>query len=148
MTNAIAVLATNAWMVAAATNLIVTSGWSVAASSIDEIRLAEGGRMTQPIEAVCIVTNVTAWSNEITVPWGTQSYIQTTAQHSNLVVMPYTWDGTTLIQPATERTETTEVVEVRTLRFYWDDKEEVIRRERVLSRKVRRWVRKDNWVEE
>jgi hypothetical protein len=43
---------------------------------------------------------------------------------------------------------TTEVVEVRTLRFAWDGQQHTVKHERVLSRKVRRWTRKDNWVEE
>ena len=119
MTNLIAVLATN--MVVASFNTteyaLATSGWSVVASNIAEIRLAEGGLMTSPVEAVCIVTNVTHWNNETT-------------------------------KEMTEKTETTEVVEVKTLKFSWEGEEYTAKRERVLSRKGKRWTRKDNWVEE
>ena len=78
-----------------------TNDWSIYASSIVEIRLAEGGRMTRPVETVSVVTNVT-----------------------------------------------TEVIETKTLRFKWNDEECVVERKRVLSKNVRRWVRKDNWSEE
>ena len=96
---------------------------------------------------VCIVTNVTPWSNELTVPWG-QSYIQP----GGIILMPNFWgNGSTVAQvaqPATERTETTEVVEVCTLRFTWDDQEYTTERRRVLSTKVRRWKLQENWTEE
>jgi len=109
--------------------------WSVAASSIGEIRLAEGGRMTRPVEAVCIVTNVTQADNGKTgCPYGAGC----------LVIGCDHQPG----RPATEKTETTEVVEVKTLRFTWEGEEHTVKRERVLSRKVKRWTRKDNWVEE
>jgi hypothetical protein len=48
----------------------------------------------------------------------------------------------------TEKTETTEIIEIKTLRFSWEGEEVVTRRERVLARNVRRWTRKDTWVEE
>lgn len=87
------------------------------------------------VVAVCIVTNVTHWNNEERSP------------HR------FTW-GVGEPQPGsvtkemTERTETTEVVEVKTLNFSWEGEEYTAKRERVLSRNVKRWVRKDNWVEE
>ena len=144
MTNMIFALATNIWTATAALN---TSGLSIAASGIDEIRLVEGGRMTRPVEAVCIVTNVTHWNNESGC--ATCDMLERAARSGGSIPAiyhpphnagPYT--------PATEKTETTEVVEVKTLKFSWDGEEYAVKRERVLDRKVRRWVRKDAWAEE
>jgi len=128
------------------TNLIVglTNGfimvtnvcaWSVAASSIGEIRLAEGGRMTRPVEAVCIVTNVTQWNNEERSPL------------RSLWAVGEPLPGS-VTKEMTEKTETTEVVEVRTLKFSWEGEEYTAKHERVLSRKVKRWIREDNWKEQ
>jgi hypothetical protein len=50
-------------------------------------------------------------------------------------------------RPATERTETTTVVEIKTLRFVWEGKAYTAKEERVLSSKVRRWTLKNEWVE-
>lgn len=142
MTNVLAVLATNAWMMAA----VNTCGWSVAASSIDEIRLAEGGRMMRPVEAVCIVTNVTTANNERGC--ATCDMLERAARSGVIPAIYHPSHGAEPYTPATEKTETTEVVEVRTLRFKWEGEEYTVKRERVLSRKVKRWSRKDNWVEE
>jgi len=129
MTNLIVAIATNLMIV---TN---TSGWSVWAPSIAEIRLTEGGRMTCPIETVCVITNVTHRNNEERSPF----------RFSWVVGEP---EPGSVTKEMTEQTETTEVVEVKTLRFTWEGDEYAAKRERVLSRKVKRWTRKDNWVEE
>ena len=87
------------------------------------------------IVAVCIVTNVTQWNNEERSPF----------RFSWAVGEP---QPGSVVKEMTERTETTEVVEVKTLKFSWEGEEYTAKRERVLSRKVKRWTRKDNWVEE
>jgi hypothetical protein len=46
------------------------------------------------------------------------------------------------------KTETTEVVEIKTLRLTWEGEEYTAKRERVLSSKVRRWKKRDDWVED
>ena len=84
----------------------------------------------------CIVTNVTPWNNG----------------HSGC---PY-WQGGCLVmgcdhtqpEPATERTETTEVVEVKRLSFTWSGETYTAKRERVLSRSVKRWRKRDVWEAE
>jgi len=140
---------TNVWMISNALSVVTgyTNDWSVYASSIVEIRLAEGGRMTRPVETVCIATNVTPWNNESGCT--TCDMLERAARsgggipaifHPQHFAGPYT--------PATEKTETTEVVEIKTLRFKWDGEECVVERKRVLSKNVRRWVRKDDWSEE
>jgi hypothetical protein len=131
MTNLIVDVLTNAFL----TSVACTGEWSVGASSLAEIRLAEGGRMTRPIETVCVVTNVTHWNNG-----------KDGCPHSGgCFVM---WCNQGRPEPATEKTETTEVVEIKTLRFEWDGEKYMEKRERVLSHTVRRWKRKENWVEE
>jgi len=87
------------------------------------------------IIAVSIVTNVTHWNNEERSPF----------RFSWVVGEPYPGSVT---KEMTEKTETMEVVEVKTLRFTWEGDEYAAKRERVLARKVKRWTRKDNWVEE
>lgn len=82
---------------------------------------------------VCIVTNVTHWNNEVRVP----------GDSSGLMwgqVMP-------VIKEATERTETTEVVETRTLSFAWEGEARTMTKQTVLSRNVRRWERSFSWTE-
>jgi hypothetical protein len=95
------------------------------------------------IVAVCIVTNVTTASNE------SGCWICSASPGSIPAV--YHYGGFQPCAPykeATEKTETTEVVEIKTLRFTWEGEEYTAKRERVLSHKVKRWTRKDNWVEE
>ena len=87
------------------------------------------------VVAVCIVTNVTHWNNEERSPH----------RFSWSVGEP---QPGSVAKEMTEKTETTEVVEVKTLRFTWEGEEYTAKRERLLSRKVKRWARKDNWVEE
>jgi hypothetical protein len=61
-----------------------------------------------------------------------------------------------VVKEMTEKTETTEVVEIRTIKI---DPEQLRSlgwvggliegvQTRILSRKVKRWTRKDNWIEE
>lgn len=121
-------------------------GLSVDASSIDEIRLGAGGRMTRLVEAVCIVTNVTHWNNESGC--STCDMLERAARSGSIPAIYHPSHGAGPYTPATKKTETTEVMEVKTLRFVWDNQEHVINHTRVLSRKVKRWARKDNWVEE
>jgi hypothetical protein len=153
MTNLILAAITNVLMVTNSTNdlsllaglacyttnvpRVMTTGTngSVSASRLAEIRLQEGGRMTGLVETVCVVTNETTTDN-------------------GKAGCPY-WQGGCLVigcqqgrpEPATEKTATTEVVEIKTLSFSWDGKAYAERRERVLSRKVRRWKREDAWAE-
>lgn len=50
--------------------------------------------------------------------------------------------------PRNTKIETTTVVEIKTLKVLWEDDEHVIKKERVLSSKIRRWIFKPGWVEE
>ena len=87
------------------------------------------------VVAVCIVTNVMQADNgKAGCPYGAGCLVLGCDHQPGY--------------PATEKTETTEVVEVKTLKFSWEGEEYTAKRERVLSRKVKRWARKDNWVEE
>jgi len=108
---------------------------SCVATNTGEIRLSAGGTMTEPVETVSVATNVTHWNNEERSPH----------RFSWAVGEP---QPGSITKEATERTETTEVVETRTLRFDWDGEPCTVKRERVLSRSVRRWVRRDTWVED
>jgi len=99
------------------------------------------------VVAVCIVTNVTHWNNESGC--ATCDMLERAARNGGCVpAIHHPPHGAGPYTPATEKTETTEVVEVKTLRFTWEGEEHTAKRERVLSRKVKRWTRKDNWVEE
>jgi hypothetical protein len=109
-----------------------TGGWSVDASSINEIRLAQGGRMSEPVETVCVVTNVTQWNNE-----------PPAIMRDGMAM----WNNPAY-HPATEKTETTDIIEVKTLRFTWNGEEIAVKRERVLSHNVKRWKLKQDWIEE
>jgi hypothetical protein len=100
-----------------------------------EIRLSAGGTMTEPVETVSVATNVTHWNNEERSPH----------RFSWAVGEP---QPGSITKEMTDRTETTEVVETRLLKFDWDGEPCTVKRERVLSRSVRRWVRRDTWVEE
>jgi hypothetical protein len=108
--------------------------WSVSASRLKEIRLQEGGRMTDLVETVCVVTNVSLWNDELRSPhkfvWG--------------IAEP---EPGSITKEATEKTETTDVVEIKTLSFMWNGKAYTNKCERVLSSKVRRWKREDAWAE-
>ncbi len=82
---------------------------------------------------VCVVTNITHWDNEVRAPhqfsWA-----------PNMEPQPGS-----VIQPATEKTETTEVVEIKTLHFEWEGKTYTGEHKRVLSRSVRRWRKHETW---
>ena len=121
-----------------------TNDWSVYASSIVEIRLAEGGRMTRPVETVSVVTNVTTEIGKLCpgcTMWGTQQGNTYTPGH-DYISCPENF------LPRDTKRETTEVIEIKTLRFKWNGEECVVERKRVLSKNVRRWVRKDDWSKE
>ena len=85
--------------------------------------------------AVCITTNViTADNGKTGCPYGAGCLVFGCDHQPG--------------RAATEKTETTEVLEVKTLKFSWEGKDYSAKCERVLSRKVRRWARKDTWIEE
>ena len=95
------------------------------------------------IVAMCIVTNVTTADNGIGgCPYG-----------AGCLVIGCNHQPP---KPATEKTETTEVVEVLTIKINpeqlrtlgWVGGLIEGEQKRVLSRKVKRWILKDNWVEE
>jgi hypothetical protein len=98
------------------------------------------------VVAVCVVTNVTQWNNE--KGCATCDMLERAMRGGVIPAIAHTMHGAPPYQPATEKTETTEVVEVKTLRFTWEGEEYTAKRERILSSKVKRWTRKDNWVEE
>lgn len=94
------------------------------------------------IIAVCVVTNVTTSDNGSTgCPYGAGC----------LVIGCNHQPG----KPATEKTETTEVVEILRIKIDPEQLREIGwvggviegEQKRVLSRDVKRWTRKDNWVE-
>jgi hypothetical protein len=82
-----------------------------------------------------VVTNITHWNNE------------ERASHGNSWVMGTPQPGS-VIKEMTERTETIEIVEIKTLKFEWEGEEFTAKRERVLSRDVKRWAKKSDWAEE
>jgi hypothetical protein len=95
------------------------------------------------IVTVCIVTNVTTASNE--------SGCKMCSANPGCVPAVYHYGGSRPCAPykeATEKTETTEVVEVKTLKFSWEGEEYTAKRERVLSRNVKRWKLAETWVQE
>lgn len=154
MTNAI-LLATNILWGVMVSN-VATSGFMRGDDAVNlhctkglQVRLQAGGSMSNIVETVVIVTNVTTTDNAVPAPsWNWQTNIIYTCTTTTDCSAAAAWTWPLQGQPATEKTETTEVVEVKTLRFKWDDQEHAIEHKRVLSRKVKRWVRKDNWVEE
>jgi hypothetical protein len=92
---------------------------------------------------VCIVTNVTTDIGEPCpgcATWGMQQGYTYIPGHE------YSCPEKSL--PRDTKRETTEVVEVRTLRFTWEGEQYTTERRRVLSTKVRRWKRQDDWTEE
>jgi hypothetical protein len=103
------------------------------------VYLDHGGCIEGPTETVSTVTNVTQWSNESGCPLHGLPHIGSFDLDHFYKCTP--------LQPATERTETTEVIEIRTLRFRWDGQDEVVEHRRVLESKVRKWVKRDEWVE-
>jgi hypothetical protein len=124
---------------------INTSGWSVSAESTAEIRLAAGGTMSAPVETVGTVTNVVTTDNSKGCV--TCDMLERAARSGHMLALYHPPHGAPPYEPATERTETTEVVEIRTLRFRWDGKDEVVEHRRVLESKVRRWRKSEDWKE-
>jgi hypothetical protein len=149
MTNLLAAICTNMMVFGMYTNSSVyyatnSTVWSGPASEIEFAALDAGGTLKAIKEARSVVTNVTHGSNEsgCKICSGSPGMIPAVFHYGGQYApcAPY--------KPATERTETTEVVETKTLTFSWDGKEYAVKRERVLSRKVKRWTLKENWVED
>ena len=84
---------------------------------------------------VCVITNVTHWDNEVRAPH----------QFSWAVGEP---QPGSVIEPATEKTETTEVVEIKKLQFEWECKPWTAEHRTVLSRTVKRWKKRETWERE
>ncbi len=103
------------------------------ANATNMVDLADGARFLSA--TVNVTTNVVHWNNEERTPF------------ADVWVWPGPQPGS-VTKEATERTESTEVVETKTLRIVWEGKEHTITHERVISRSMRRWVRRDSWVEE
>lgn len=98
-------------------------------------------RISDARETVTITTNVTTSSNESGCKICTPG----------MVVATYTvghWGGCQPYKPATEKTETTQVIETAVLRFVWRGMERVVMNTRILEEKVRKWKAETNWKEE
>ena len=130
MTNIISDLAI---YLALCTNMAMSCGTNSIAYS--DLTLASGSRVSYPVETVCVVTNVTQWNNEERSPHRFSWSIGELEPGSVTKIM-------------TEKTETTDIIEVKTLRFAWNGEEIVVKRERVLSHNVKRWKLKQDWIEE
>jgi hypothetical protein len=95
------------------------------------------------IVTVCIITNVTHCDNEVRAP------------HQFQWVIGEPQSGS-VVKEATEKTETTEVVEVLTIKIEPEQLRDIGwiggklegKQERVLSRNVRRWRKREEWIEE
>jgi len=81
---------------------------------------------------VCVVTNVTHWDNEVRQP------------HAFSWCVGDPQPGS-VIQPATEKTQTTEVVEIKTLTFGWEGKPWTAEHRRILSTTVKKWKKRETW---
>ncbi len=127
MTNIISDLA---MYLALCTNMAMSSATNGIAYS--DLTLASGSRVSYPVETVCVVTNVTQWNNE-----------PPAIMREGMAM----WNNPAY-HPATEKTETTDIIEVKTLRFTWNGEEIAVKRERVLSHNVKRWKLKQDWIEE
>lgn len=84
---------------------------------------------------VSVVTNVTVTTDEIRSPF----------RDSWLVSEP---QPGSIIKPATMKTETTEIVEIKRLTFTWEGEEYSTERKKVLSRVVKKWKKREDWVDE
>ena len=152
MTNLLAVICTNMMVFGMYTNSSVyyatnSTVWSGPAAEIEFAALDAGGTLKAIKEARSVVTNVTHGSNEHGC--AICDMMERAARSGGgIPAIDHPFHGAAPYQPATERTETTEVVETKTLTFSWDGKEYAVKRERVLSRKVKRWTLKENWVED
>jgi len=83
---------------------------------------------------VCVVTNVASTDNA--------AY----RQHP-YIMWPEGGGPEVVDTPATEKTETTEVVEIKTLKFEWEGKPWTAEHRTVLSRTVKRSVKRETWEE-
>jgi len=95
---------------------------------------------------VCVVTNVVKVDN------ASGCNICQHDAHGNHIgsipaVMGWTPESCPPYKPATEKTETTTVVEIRKLTFTWHDRDWTAKVENVLARKVRKWVLNKTWKE-
>ena len=91
--------------------------------------------------AICIVTNTTTVDNA--QPASDGSCDGDYGSGISCLVMHYASDAV----PATERTETAEVVEIKTLKFKWEGKEYTAKKNRVISTSVRKWKKQETWEE-
>ena len=111
-----------------------TTAWSCYVDRPAEVRLQAGGTLSDISESVATVTNVVVADNgKAGCPYPGGCLV-IGCDHSPSV-------------PATERTETTTVTEATTLRFKWNGVACEQKRERVVSRKVRKWAKRDEWRE-
>jgi hypothetical protein len=151
MTNALLAIATNALMALAGTNdwmgdVAYLGTTNTLSSSLSDgcvtVYLDHGGRLVGPTETVSVVTNVVTETGkpcEGCAMWG--------IQQGDTFIPGHEYNCPEKDLPRDTKRETTEVVEVRTLRFRWDGQDEAVEHRRVLSSKVRRWVKRDEWVE-
>lgn len=98
---------------------------------------------------VSLVTNVTHADNAVDAsPFLLNQFIDNmpivTITNGSDFIVPY---QTQTSRAATERTETTTITEIKALTFKWLGKSWTVRNERVLSRKVRTWRRRETWEE-
>lgn len=101
--------------------------------------------MTNLIAAVvvCIVTNVTTADNSS----GCKMCSEAGPGCIPLVMHYPSFEPCKPYVPATEKTITTEVIEIKTLTFEWEGERYTAKRERVLSRNVKLLVKRETWVE-
>jgi hypothetical protein len=109
------------------------------------VNLDHGGRLEAPAETVSTVTNVVTADNS--KGCATCDMLARAALAGQMLALYHPYHDAPPYEPATERTETTEIIEIRTLRFHWDGQDEVVEHRRVLESKVRKWVKRDEWVE-
>ena len=89
---------------------------------------------------VCVVTNITTADNS------SGCALCSASPGTIPAVMHYgTWEPCKPYVPATEKTETTEAVEIKRLSFEWEGETYTAKRERVLWRKVKRWIKRETW---
>ena len=142
-----------AWWAAVASNQMCTTnipqatrGFSVDAERIEELRLQSGGRMSEIAECVAVVTNVVKADNERGC--ATCDMLERAAKSGQMPLiyhLPHTAES---YKPATERTETTTIIERRTLRFRWSGEWRELMTARVMGEPtVRRWVLRAQWEE-
>lgn len=106
------------------------------------ISLAEGGTMSRPIETVCVVTNVTTEiGNKCSGCAKYSIYIGDT------VTTGHDWNCPEKRIPRNTKIVTTDVLEIRTLSFKWNDKDYALRQEKLLIQNIQRWELKADWVQ-